>query len=627
MQRIVFFTLATIAMAFACGTNEKTCNNGQCYNPTTTVCLQDVDKSYSLCPTGLQICNKACFNPSSYYCDSNGNLQSGQAPAAKTSAATKASTTSAAAAKASTTSAAAAKSTTKSTTSTTKAATTSAAAATPATSSAAAATPVTSSSAASSGSNTCAKASYCDPAACACNGACYSPSAYCCDGGTTLKQAGQCSNSGAASTSAAAASTTAAAATPATSSAAAATPATSSSAASSGSNTCAKASYCDPAACACNGACYSPSAYCCDAGTTLKQAGQCSNSGAASTSSTTSSAAKVATTTATPVVNPTPVAGNGFPTQNADLRIINNCKTTLWLEARYGNQGAPLPGQSTTAVQALPGSYVDYTVPDTGLSGSRFWAKYGCDTNGKNCLIGDQMQYWPNPPGGCPSGGCTPPVDSLFEATWGCRPGSSCNSQNPTTWFDTSQVDGWTIPYKLTPVGDTSGCDCIGSSCGFKGVDASTLDLKNCPSGEDLTANGAYPYVNAAGKNTSLSSVDLRIINNGQVLGCMSPCKRLNWGVPYGLQQDEGHGSAMWMCCPTPTPDNCSPSNGCITPQACRTGPIENTQFVAAVHRMAPGVYSYSYDDGVGLHACPAGVTKYTMEFCPAGSAAYPGTA
>jgi len=385
MQRIVFFTLATIAIAFACGTNEKTCNNGQCYNPTTTVCLQDVDKSYSLCPSGLQICNKACFNPSSYYCDSNGNLQSGQAPAAKTSAASKASTTSAAAK--STT-----KSTTSTTSSTTKAATTSAAAATPATSSAAAATPATSSSAVSSGSNVCAKASYCDPAACACNGACYSPSAYCCDAGTTLKQVGQCSNSGAASTSAAAASTTAAAANPATSSAA-----------SSGSNTCAKASYCDPAACACNGACYSPSAYCCDAGTTLKQAGQCSNSGAApassTTSSTTTSAAKVATTTATPVVNPTPVAGNGFPTQNADLRIINSCKTTLWLEARYGNQGAPLPGQSTTAVQALPGSYVDYTVPDTGLSGSRFWAKYGCDTNGKNCLIGDQMQvrfYFPS---------------------------------------------------------------------------------------------------------------------------------------------------------------------------------------------------------------------------------------
>jgi len=337
------------------------------------------------------------------------------------------------------------------------------------------------------------------------------------------------------------------------------------------------------------------------------------------------SSTPAASPTASPVVSPTPTPYPQFPAQTADLRIINNCDTQLWFEARYGGAGAPLPGQSATSVQALPGSYIDYVIPDSGLSGTRFWAKYGCDNYGKNCLIGDQMQYFPNPPGGCPPGGCTPPVDSLFEATWGCRPGSSCNAQNPTTWFDTSQVDGWTIPYKLTPLGDVSGCDCIGSSCGFKGVDASTLDVAKCPSGEDLTAGGNFTSINVLGNTVGLKSVDLRIINDGKILGCMSPCKRLNWGYPYGLQQDEGHGSTMWMCCPTPTPQNCDPANGCVAPLTCRAGPIENTQYVAAVHAMAPGVYAYSYDDGVGLHACPAGVTKYTMEFCPAGSSAYPG--
>jgi len=396
-----------------------------------------------------------------------------------------------------------------------------------------------------------------------------------------------------------------------------------------------------------NGQCYDPTLYHCVNGalaqgaapaqTTAAQAKQTTTAAQAkstftstaakarTTSSTTKAA--VATTSSAPVVNPTPSPNSQYPTQNADLRIINNCKSTLWFEARYGGAGAPLPGHSATSLQALPGSYIDYTVPDTGLSGSRFWAKYGCDSNGQNCAIGDQMQYWPNPPGGCPSGGCTPPVDSLFEATWGCRPGSSCNSANPTTWFDTSQVDGWTIPYKLTPVGDTSGCDCNGPNCGFKGVDASTLDVKKCPSGENLSANGNFSSVNVLGQLVGLNSVDLRIIKNGQILGCMSPCKRLNWGVPYGLQQSEDTGSTMWMCCPTPTPSDCSPSKGCVSPNVCRAGPIENTQYVAAVHAMAPGVYAYSYDDGVGLHACPAGVTKYTMEFCPAGSAAYPGTA
>jgi len=377
----------------------------------------------------------------------------------------------------------------------------------------------------------------------------------------------------------------------------------------------------------CNNVCYDTTKYSCSNGNLVA-----GGAPIATRSSTSSSSSTTRSTTANPattavVVNPSPVAGNNFPTQTADLRIINNCKTQLWFEARYGGAGAPLPGQSATSIQALPGSYVDYVIPDTGLSGTRFWAKYGCDNYGKNCLIGDQMQYYPNPPGGCPPGGCTPPVDSLFEATWGCRPGSSCNSQNPTTWFDTSQVDGWTIPYKLTPLGDVSGCDCVGSNCGFKGVDASTLDVTKCPSGEDLSYNGKYNSVTTNGQTVSLKSVDLRIINNGTILGCMSPCKRLNWGAPYGLQQDESSGSPMWMCCPTPTPDNCSPSNGCVTPDNCRAGPIETTQFVNAVHSMAPGVYAYSYDDGVGLHACPAGVTKYTMEFCPSGSAPYPGRA
>jgi len=395
---------------------------------------------------------------------------------------------------------------------------------------------------------------------------------------------------------------------------------------------------------ACNGGCYDPSKYICTgagglAANTVTQsasaakAATTSAAAAATKAATTSAAAatKAATSSAAPATtaavnnNPTPAPVN-YPTQTADLRIINSCKKTLWFEARYGGAGAPIPGQSTTATQALPGSYVDYTVPSTGLSGSRFWAKYGCDTNGKNCLIGDQMQYWPNPPGGCPAKGCTPPVDSLFEATWGCKPGASCNAGNPTTWFDTSQVDGWTIPYKMTASGATNQCDCTGTGCGFSGVDATNLLLSNCPTGEDLSVGGTYPSVIAAdGSTVNLNSVDLRIINNAtrEVIGCMSPCKKLNWGAPYGLQQPETSGATMWMCCPTPTPDSCSPNNGCITSAACRAGPIENTKFVDAVHKNAPGVYSYSYDDGVGLHACPAGTVVYTMEFCPNGTS-YP---
>jgi len=567
MKSIIFLGLTLVAATIACGVGESLCN-GQCYNPSYSVCLQDCTGNFALCGAGSKVCNGACYSPLSYHC-SNCALAQGPGSNTPTPASSTTSATTSSTPKAFT-------STTKASTSSNRIATTSSTVA-PTTSSTVAVQQTTAAAATASVSvqvpSPCYSASYCSSTMCSCNGACYTAGQYNCPTDSFTNQLVLCQgNYG-----------------------------------------------------SCNGNCYDTTQYSCVSGKLVAGGKPLVTS---STSSTTSStAAPASTTKAAVIANPTPVAANGYPAQTADLRIINSCKTTLWFEARHGGAGAPLPGQSVTSQEALPGSYIDYTVPDTGLAGSRFWAKYGCDANGQNCLIGDQMQYWPNPPGGCPAGGCTPPVDSLFEATWGCRPGSDCNAQNPTTWFDTSQVDGWTIPYKLTPVGDTSGCDCNGPNCGFKGVDASTLDLAKCPKGEDLTANGNFSSVITNGQTVSLKSVDLRIINNGQVLGCMSPCKRLNWGTPYGLQQPEDSGATMWMCCPTPTPADCSPSKGCVSPTTCREGPIENTQFVAAVHAMAPGVYSYSYDDGVGLHACPAGVTKYTMEFCPAGSAAYPGTA
>jgi len=121
-----------------------------------------------------------------------------------------------------------------------------------------------------------------------------------------------------------------------------------------------------------------------------------------------------------------------------------------------------------------------------------------------------------------------------------------------------------------------------------------------------------------------MSSLDLRYIRDGQVLGCMSPCKKLNFGAPEGYGISEGTVPTLFMCCPTPNPDNCRIEEGCIGSEDCRRGPIENTKFVKAVHAMAEGVYAYSYDDAKGLHACPAGTVQYQMEFCPDGSVDYP---
>ena len=101
---------------------------------------------------------------------------------------------------------------------------------------------------------------------------------------------------------------------------------------------------------------------------------------------------------------------------------------------------------------------------------NRFWVKYGCDSKGANCLIGDSVANFNlYPQTGCPASGtplclfinnniilfthtcegCMAPVDSLFEATWGCKTGSSC----APTYFDTSQVDGYTLPYRVLITG------------------------------------------------------------------------------------------------------------------------------------------------------------------------------
>jgi len=313
--------------------------------------------------------------------------------------------------------------------------------------------------------------------------------------------------------------------------------------------------------------------------------------------------------------------GGGSANGKADFTVINNCGVTLFMEARMGGKGSPLPGQSTTVRKLPAGGKLEYNIPNEGAEGTRFWAKYGCNEQGRNCLIGDSMQYWPQPPGGCPDGGCHIPIDSLFEATWGCKPGSSCHSSKPTTWWDTSQVDGWTLPYKVNVFGQTEKCDCeVGRCTNLTQVDGSHLDLRKCPGDDDASWGGKFPSY--GGKN--MNHLDLRYIKNNMVLGCMSPCKKLTYGAPSGFGLPEGSKPAVWMCCPTPNPQNCQLDQGCIGPQDCRAGPIVNTKFVKAVHNMAPGIYSYSYDDGVGLHTCPAGVVKYQMEFCPRGSAPYP---
>lgn len=411
-------------------------------------------------------------------------------------------------------------------------------------------------------------------------------------------------------------------------------------------------------------------------------------------------------TTNQPVIPPSPPPSPPPDnTQTADLRITNSSGMDLWFEMRGTyplttadvtcplQTGAPIPFKTINGVTQTTentqttfliknGSYMDLDMPDEGIAGTRFWAKYGCDSNGTNCKIGDQMQYW-NPTGaegangpgtcvgigsatgGCPTTGCTPPVDSLFEATWGCKlsnpnecsinptnPPNINNLLGPTTYFDTSQVDGYTFPYKLLIKGDLTKCSSNSGQPVPSVIDASGLSLAQCPKNENLTNSpsgqwsstlcclqraadgtctqysqdtyGAYPDVVdctlSPPAQYNLSSVDLsmRNISDGKIYGCMSPCKKLTYGQPYGFLQDEGGNPSIYYCCPTPDPNNCVINQGCITSSECSSGPIVNTQYVTNVRKMTNNqVYTYAYDDSLGLNSCPAGEIQYEFVILP----------
>jgi len=267
--------------------------------------------------------------------------------------------------------------------------------------------------------------------------------------------------------------------------------------------------------------------------------------------------------------------------QPTRLRVTNGCPSeAMWIASQAG--GGVGPGQENAKL--APGASVDFPITD-GLSATRFWPKLRCNANGQECQLGDSG----GPGQICrASQGCAPPVDSKFEATFGvvgADPGVG------TDWFDASMVDGWSLPFKLQVFGN-----CSLTTDGSKVVDCSKATVDKCPSSEAVVGAG---------------NLDLRVLDptSGAVVGCYSPCGKLtysNWNNTHGTHPVSDKVAAPY-CCPTP-PES---------PEACRTGPVPKSKYVAAVHEYCPGVYGYAYDDGAGLSTCPSG-TKYEMTFyCP----------
>ena len=284
--------------------------------------------------------------------------------------------------------------------------------------------------------------------------------------------------------------------------------------------------------------------------------------------------------------------GGGTPPATR-LRVTNQCAQAIWV-AHSDN----VP--DTQNVKLTKGQSRDYQIPAAGLSAIRFWPKTGCDATGHGCAIGDSGEGGGKP---CPATGCQAPLDSKFEASF------AATGSTDQTWYNLSQVDGYTLPFKVQPFG--SGAErngCVSSDC-------SRLALAGCPGDDDLSGGGAFPQY---------AHEDLRVRDAaGNVVACAAPCKKMNYPAPYGLGQPESVDPGLHMCCPTPidpATGRCTAANGCMTSAACRaeTDPrsVVHTDYVAALHAMCPSAYAFSYDDANGLHACPSD-TSFEVTFCP----------
>jgi len=283
-------------------------------------------------------------------------------------------------------------------------------------------------------------------------------------------------------------------------------------------------------------------------------------------------------------------AGGG--TQTERLRIVNSCSYAIWIQQQNMPSGTP------SVVRLAPGAHQDYEIPDEGLASTRFWPKTGCDDTGQNCTIGQSSDP-------CPAAGCVPPVDSKLEATWGCTLSdqSQCaytpqGDRIVDTYWNTSAVDGYTLPFTATVTGNTITDQ--GSPC--EEADCSNLLLGSCPSADDLSVGRTGTVY------SQYASVDLRVENAGSdVIGCYSPCKKFNYPTYGGYNLNEDSDPPVIYCCPTPP----------ISSEECRAGPVVNTDYVNGVHQMCNSeVYGYAYDDALGLRHCSAG-TKVEITFGP----------
>ena len=280
------------------------------------------------------------------------------------------------------------------------------------------------------------------------------------------------------------------------------------------------------------------------------------------------------------------------------LRVSNGCGFPIWVAQQN------LPG-AVPLTYLTEDSHVDFAIPAAGAPSTRFWAKAECDDAGQACQIGQSQAP-------CPAGGCAPPVDSKLEASFACllsdAGGCAVNPSSPDggrldsiLWWNASLVDGFTLPFAVRVSGVETGAEDEsgpphGRSVHCEPADCSQLKMSECPTDDDLSDDGKNPlYVHQDERTTGGA-------------GCFAPYMKL--GYPGhggdGLNAPAGPVEKMYAC---PTPP--------VSPDACRGGPVTKTKYVKLVRRACKEtVYSYAYDDALGLRACP-GQALLELAYCP----------
>jgi beta-glucanase (GH16 family) len=319
------------------------------------------------------------------------------------------------------------------------------------------------------------------------------------------------------------------------------------------------------------------------------------------------------------------------------LKIISGCSQPMWIQYLPGNNGGTLTAPNRFQLNGA-GSFIEYDIPDKGLAGLRVWPGYGCDGAGNNCTIG--ASGGPVSQGfSCPAGiGCSPPVDSKWEGTFGCIQGideGSCQ-QNPSgsgalgrgDWWNSSFVDGYTVPMKVNVVGycptGPQPAPVFGPGGPPGGViDCSNIRYADCPRAENLSTDGQFSSSPGSPGGTTLSSQDLLLRHpnpdgsySSTPVGCFSPSGKLTMGQWQAIPKPPFTGTyyaptdpqAQMYACPSPP----------ITPDQCSAGPASRTQYTNMIHSKCQ-TYAYPYDDAFGLASCPAATNlKYEVTFyCP----------